>query len=190
MIDRRTMLTHTALAAGGLAASSLIAEGAFALPSVAPRRVFGGKLAKLNVLQIGVGGSIAPADRHELMQHPDVNFAGLCDVDSDALKEVSAQHPAAFTCSDFREAFDKHAGQFDAVVVCTPDHNHALIMMTALKAGKPGLSVIHSASSQRNPITWKEYLELGLDPIVKQPIPFQLSVPKIYFMMPNCIIFV
>ena len=136
MIDRRTMMTNTALAAGGLAASSLIAQGAFALPSVAPRRVFGGKLAKLNVLQIGVGGSIAPADRHELTQHPDVNFAGLCDVDSDALKEVSAKHPAAFTCSDFREAFDKHAGKFDAVVVCTPDHNHALIMMTALKAGK------------------------------------------------------
>jgi fatty acyl-CoA reductase len=59
---------------------------------------------------------------------------------------------------------------------------NAIVASTALKAGKPGLSVIHSASSQRNPITWKEYLELGLDPIVKQPIPFQLSVPKIYFM--------
>ena len=106
------MMTNTALAAGGLAASSLIAQGAFALPSVAPRRVFGGKLAKLNVLQIGVGGSIAPADRHELTQHPDVNFAGLCDVDSDALKEVSAKHPAAFTCSDFREAFDKAVRAF------------------------------------------------------------------------------
>ena len=136
LIDRRTLIAGGALAAG----AAIAAPAAAAMPAlgaaVSPRRPFRGKLGKLQVLQVGVGGSIAPADRHELKQHPDVVFAGLCDVDSDALKQVSSEHPDAFTCRDFREAFDRHAGKFDAVVVCTPDHNHALIMMTALAAGK------------------------------------------------------
>lgn len=59
---------------------------------------------------------------------------------------------------------------------------NAIIVSTALKAHKPGLSVIHSSSSHRNPISWKSYLDLGLAPIVKQPIPFQISTPSIYFM--------
>jgi predicted dehydrogenase len=109
---------------------------ALAEPAHLPRRSISGKLGKLQLLQVGVGGSIAPADRAELAGHSDVVFTGLCDVDSTALGQVAKDHPDAFTCRDFREAFDKHGSKFDAVVVCTPDHNHALIMMTALKAGK------------------------------------------------------
>ncbi len=133
-LSRRAVLQTGAAAIGSVAAASLLTRSTLA--AAAPRRPFSGKLGKLQVLQVGVGGSIAPADRHELKQHPDVVFAGLCDVDSDALAQVSKEHPQAFTCRDFREAFDKHRDAFDAVVVCTPDHNHALIMMTALKAGK------------------------------------------------------
>jgi hypothetical protein len=133
MMDRRTMLAATALAAGGLAADSLLGRVASA---AAPRRARPGRLEKLQLLQVGVGGSIAGADRHELKQHPDVAFTGFCDVDSDALAQVSAEHPDAFTCRDFREAFDRHGDRFDGVVVCTPDHNHAVIMMWALRAGK------------------------------------------------------
>jgi len=48
-----------------------------------------GRLGKLQILQVGVGGSIAPADRDQLKGHPDVAFTGLCDVDSDALAAVS-----------------------------------------------------------------------------------------------------
>jgi predicted dehydrogenase len=94
------------------------------------------KNSKLQILHIGVGGSIAPHDRKQLKAHPDVVFTGLCDVDSNALAAVSKEHPDAFTCRDFHEAFAKHSDKFDAVVVCTPDHNHALIDMTAMKAGK------------------------------------------------------
>ena len=94
------------------------------------------KNSKLQILHVGVGGSIAPHDRMQLKKHPNVVFTGLCDVDSDALGKVSKEHPEAFTCKDFREAFEKHADKFDAVVVCTPDHNHAVIDLTAMKAGK------------------------------------------------------
>ena len=129
MLTRRAMIQTAALAAGTLALGS----SAFASPR---RRVFHGKLSKLQLLQVGVGGTIAPADRDQLEQHPDVVFTGLCDVDADALAAVAAKRPQAFTCRDFREAFAKHADRFDAVVVCTPDHNHAVIDLMALAAGK------------------------------------------------------
>lgn len=99
-------------------------------------RARGGALGKLRLYQIGVGGTIAPADRYELTKHPDLVMAGLCDVDSDALAKASAEHPAAFTCKDFRDGFAKHGDQFDAVIVCTPDHNHCVPMMWSLRAGK------------------------------------------------------
>ena len=130
------MIRTTAVAAGGVAASHLFASPALALAAPMPRRAVSGKLGKLQILQVGVGGSIAPADRSELRNHPDVVFSGLCDVDSDALASVSKEHPEAFTCRDFREAFDRHGDRFDAVVVCTPDHNHALIDLWAMRANK------------------------------------------------------
>ena len=144
MLTRRDMIrTTAATAVGGVAASALLGNAAFgasslfgALPEPRARRPFGGKLGKLQLLQVGVGGSIAPADRNELKNHPDVVFTGLCDVDSDALASVAKEHPEAFTCRDFREAFDKYGDKFDAVVVCTPDHNHALIDLWALRANK------------------------------------------------------
>jgi predicted dehydrogenase len=49
---------------------------------------------------------------------------------------VSKEHPEAFTCRDFREAFDKHGDKFDGVVVCTPDHNHAVVDLWAMRANK------------------------------------------------------
>jgi predicted dehydrogenase len=133
MLDRRQLLRFTAATAGSLAATSLL--GCAAAPAAAPVKGRT-RLEKLRILHIGVGGSIAPEDRNQLKAHPDVVFTGLCDVDSDALAKVSAEFPDAFTCVDFREAFDKHGDRFDAALVCVPDHNHALIMMTALKANK------------------------------------------------------
>ncbi len=136
MLTRRQLIHSAALCAGAAAAGSLLAGTAFGFPSPSPRRARSGALGKLQLLQIGVGGSIAPADREQLLAHGEVVISGLCDVDSKALAEVGAKHPEAFTCADFREAFAVHADKFDAVLVCVPDHNHALIMMNALKAGK------------------------------------------------------
>ena len=138
MIDRRTLLSGATFAAGAAMALPAVASvtAAWDAASAPRRRIRPGALGKVQLLQVGVGGSIAPADRHELKQHPDVAFTGFCDVDADALAGVAAEHPDAFTCRDFREAFDRYGDRFDAVVVCTPDHNHALIMLWALRAGK------------------------------------------------------
>jgi predicted dehydrogenase len=138
MLTRRNLIQTAAAAVGGLAATSLFSPSALGVLSSAPapRQRFRGKLGKLQLLQVGVGGSIAPADRNELKNHPDVVFTGFSDVDSKALSSVAAEFPDAFTCRDFREAFDKHGDKFDAVVVCTPDHNHALIDLWAMRANK------------------------------------------------------
>jgi predicted dehydrogenase len=135
MLSRRQLLQSTAATAGTLAAASLIGC-ATEKPVAATPASRRGRYEKVRILQIGVGGSIAPTDRDQLKAHPDVVFTGLCDVDSLALADVAKQFPEAFTCKDFREAFDQHADKFDAALVCVPDHNHALIMMTALKANK------------------------------------------------------
>lgn len=133
MLDRRQLLRFTAATAGTLAATSMLGCAAAPAPALVPRPR---RLDKLRILQIGVGGSIAPTDRGQLLAHPDVVFTGLCDVDSAALAQVAKELPEAFTCRDFREAFDRHGDRFDAALVCVPDHNHALIMMTALRADK------------------------------------------------------
>ena len=90
----------------------------------------------MNVLSVGVIGTIGGTDRKQLDAHPAVQITGLCDVDSNYLEDTRLEHPDAFVCTDYREAFDKHADKFDAVIVSTPDHTHAPIMLTALAAGK------------------------------------------------------
>lgn len=90
----------------------------------------------LRVLSIGVIGTIGGTDRKTIAAHPLVEIAGLCDVDSNALVQAAAEHPGAFTCADYREAFDRHGGKFDAVIVATPDHSHCAIMSLALSRGK------------------------------------------------------
>ena len=137
-VHRRTILRTAATAAGSLAAASLLGSATAALGAVSalPRARRRSRLEKLQILQIGVSGSIAPYDRQQLESHPDVVFTGLCDVDANALEAAAKDRPQAFTCKDHREAFAARGDTFDAVIVCTPDHNHALPMITALENGK------------------------------------------------------
>ncbi len=121
-INRRRFLWTTGVAGIGLASS---ARSFAQTPVVSPN-------SKLRVLSIGVVGTIGGTDRAQVAAHPAVEMVGLCDVDSNALAQAAKDHPAAFTCADYREAFAKHGDQFDAVVVSTPDHSHAPIMLTAL----------------------------------------------------------
>ena len=44
--------------------------------------------------------------------------------------------PNAWTISDYREAFANRVGDFDAVIVDTPDFHHAPMMLTAMKHNK------------------------------------------------------
>ena len=121
-INRRRFMWTTGAAGIGL---SSIVRAQSREPAVSPN-------SKLRVLSIGVVGTIGKVDRTQVSQHPAVEISGLCDVDSNALNQAANDHPGAFTCRDYREAFSKYGDKFDAVIVSTPDHSHAPIMLTAL----------------------------------------------------------
>jgi len=124
ILSRRAFLRSTSAAGFGVAALGL------------PRVASAQKNGKLAVLSIGVIGSIGGTDRKQIAGHPAVDIVGLCDVDSDQLAQAHEDHPDAFVCKDYREAFAQHAAKFDAVIVSTPDHSHAAIMLTALAHDK------------------------------------------------------
>ncbi|MCC6228334.1 MAG: Gfo/Idh/MocA family oxidoreductase [Phycisphaerales bacterium] len=128
--SRRRFLQQTVTLAGAAAVAgcSRFTSG--------PASQSASSLSKLRVLSIGVIGTIGGHDRKTIAAHPMVEIAGLCDVDSNALAEAAKDHPKAFTASDYREVFDKHADKFDGVIVATPDHSHCAIMTTALAHNK------------------------------------------------------
>jgi predicted dehydrogenase len=132
-LRRRDFLKYTAASGLAVSTSSLL-SACYAAPTVQPRRI--GPNDKLNVLSIGVIGSIGAHDRKQVASHPRVNIVGLCDVDSNYLEKAGKDHPDAFKEKDYREVFDKHADKFDAVICATPDHTHCAIDTLALSKGK------------------------------------------------------
>ncbi len=127
-ISRREFIVSTTAAGAAL-------YGMPSLASLASNRSFI-KDTRLRVLSIGVIGTIGGHDRKTIAAHPLVDIVGLCDVDSTFLAQAAADHPDAFTCVDYREAFDTYGDKFDAVIVATPDHSHCAIMTLALSRGK------------------------------------------------------
>src|SRR5437764_11496628 len=63
------------------------------------------------------------------------NIVALCDVNAQALGQAAAKYPGAKTFKDFRRMYDE-ADLFDAVVVSTCEHTHALATLLALRHGK------------------------------------------------------
>ena len=62
------------------------------------------------------------------------NVVALCDVDENLAAKPRQRFPRATFHTDWRRVLDQK--DVEAVVVSTPDHNHAVITMAALKAGK------------------------------------------------------
>lgn len=122
-VTRRSFLKSGAIATAGLATLSPLARAQV------------NKNSKLRIIQIGVGG-IGGLQRNNLKGHPQVEWAGFCDVDSRELDKIKKEHPNAWTLKDYREAFANKVADFDAVIVETPDFHHAPMMLTALKHNK------------------------------------------------------
>ena len=60
----------------------------------------------------------------------------LCDVNQQKAEEAYRKLPDLPRFTDFRRLFDEKEGDFDAVVVATPDHVHAAIAIAAMERGK------------------------------------------------------
>jgi len=86
---------------------------------------------KVDIACIGVGGRGAS----NLAGVSSENIVALCDVSQNAVDKAAIKHPQARKFSDFRRVYD-HAREFDAVVVSTCEHTHALATLAALKEGK------------------------------------------------------
>ncbi len=141
---RRQSISRREFVGGALAAGALVAG--------APALLRGRNLnSKLDIAFIGAGGR-ANASLAELtitpgrerrpsrnvapgVPHPDENVAVLCDVNQQTLDAAAARFPGAKTYTDFRRIFD-HPDDFDAVVVSTAEHTHALATYLALTHGK------------------------------------------------------
>ncbi len=133
-----------------------------AAATIVPRHVLGGPghvapSDRVNVAVIGVGGrgrentkellalddvrvvAVAdPAERWDLSGFYYRGIAGrgpVCEV----IDKHYQQRDAKFSCRqfvDYREMIAEHAGDFDAVLCATPDHLHAHVSLTAMRAGK------------------------------------------------------
>ena len=86
---------------------------------------------KLNIAGVGVGGQGAS----DLVEVESENIVALCDVDWDRAAKTFERYPTAKRYKDFRQMLEKEKN-IDAVVVATPDHNHAIVSITAMKMGK------------------------------------------------------
>ena len=86
---------------------------------------------KLNIAGVGTGGM----GSGDVRRVPTENIVAICDVDARQAANAARPFPWAKTYADFRDMLETQKN-IDAVMVATPDHNHAVITMTALKMGK------------------------------------------------------
>ncbi len=121
-LSRRQFLGGAAFASAGLMIlpSRVLGRGGFKSPN-----------EKLNIAGIGVGGQ----GGHDLSQMTSENIVALCDVDSAHAGGIFRRYDGAKVYKDYRKMLDEQK-DIDAVVIATPDHQHAIIAMAAMRAGK------------------------------------------------------
>ncbi len=126
-----------------LANSSMLALGGLALQSFNTQNFSGIITSAADQINIGVIGikGMGWANTMSIMKIAGVNLVALCDVDQsvldDRLKELKGKNidtGKIKTYKDYRGLLDNK--DVDAVIIGTPDHWHALIMIDAVRAGK------------------------------------------------------
>lgn len=92
---------------------------------------------RVNMGVIGCGGR-GSQDMASFLKHPDLGITAVCDVYDPfrerAVKTVAGANGTAVQLKDFRQLLDRK--DVDAVLIATPDHWHALHMVSAVRAGK------------------------------------------------------
>lgn len=136
--SRRSFLKQAAVISAATALPSLWFPGAARAAKAAPAGKYNvASSDRVSIAFIGIGnrgGEIAK----ELYRTGLCNVVALCDVDMEAphTQEIISLFPGVPRFRDFRQMFDKMAGQIDAVTVGVPDHAHFPITMEAMRLGK------------------------------------------------------
>ncbi len=120
-----------------LSRRDFMSGAAVAAFTIVPRHVLGGAgnqapSEKLNIAGIGVGGQ----GGGDIGNVSSENIVALCDVDQERAGGTFNRFENAMKYKDYREMLDKEEKNIDAVVVATPDHNHAPAVIRAMKLGK------------------------------------------------------
>lgn len=107
---------------------------------IVPRHVLGGKgftapSDRLTVASVGAGGK-GSSDIAGFYGSGKADIGFLCDVDMRSAAKTVAKFPNAKFYKDWREMLDKEHKHFDAVSVSIPDHNHAIVALSAMQMGK------------------------------------------------------
>ncbi len=119
--------------------TSLVGAGLAAVPGVelfgSPKKT--ARADKVRLACIGIGNRGWDLVR-EFTKTGLCDIVALCDVDLDAgfCDNAKKAHPKAKLFRDFREMFDRIAGEFDAVSIAIPDHAHFPAVMLAMAMGK------------------------------------------------------
>ena len=135
MTSRRKFLQNSVAMAGGSLLATSLNNNAFA--------IFKNRISPSDQLNIGVIGvnGMGWANLTAALKVPGVNVVALCDVDKNVLdkrmgdlSKLNVDAAKVKTYGDYRSLLDNK--NIDAVIIATPDHWHALIMMDACAAGK------------------------------------------------------
>jgi predicted dehydrogenase len=135
MPNRRNFLQQGSILTGGALLLSAFDNQAFAHLR---RRL--SPSDQINVGAIGING-MGWADLSSALKLPGVNVVALCDVDKNVLDrrmgdlaKMNVDTSKVKVYSDYRKLLDRK--DIDVVIIGTPDHWHALIMIEACQAGK------------------------------------------------------
>lgn len=119
---------------------------------------------KLRVAVVGLqfGGSFPPI----YLDHPDIEYVGICDTDQKLLQEYGDKFGIARRYSSLDDVIA--SGEYDAVHILTPIHSHAKLSIQVMKAG------LHCACTVPMATTLEELEEL---------VKVQQETGKKYMMM-------
>jgi predicted dehydrogenase len=135
MNDRRRFLQQSTALIGGATLASAIDNKAFA--------IFKSRFPaadQINIGAIGING-MGWANVTAALKVPGVNLVAVCDIDQNVIErrladlaKMKPDAPRPKIYNDYRKLLDQK--DIDAVIIGTPDHWHALIMIDACAAGK------------------------------------------------------
>jgi len=135
MLNRRNFIGQAATAFGTSLLLSTLDNPAYALFNKTI-----GASDQINIGVIGIKG-MGWSDLKAALKVPGVNLIALCDSDANVLdsrmaelKALNVDQSKVKTYKDYRALLDNK--DVDAVIIGTPDHWHALMMIHAVQAGK------------------------------------------------------
>ena len=135
MSNRRRFIQQSSALIGGATLVSALNNPAFA--------IFKNKIApsdQVNIGAIGING-MGWSNVVAALKVPGVNLVAVCDIDKNVidkrlgdLAKLNVDASKVKTYADYKKLLQQK--DIDAVIIGTPDHWHALIMMEACQAGK------------------------------------------------------